>query len=35
MARNEAGLKEALARIPELREEFWKNVMRPRRRGHH
>jgi succinate dehydrogenase / fumarate reductase flavoprotein subunit len=26
MARNEAGLKQALQRIPELREEFWKNV---------
>jgi succinate dehydrogenase / fumarate reductase flavoprotein subunit len=26
MARNEAGLKEALKRIPELREEFWNNV---------
>ena len=26
MARNEAGLKEALQRIPELREEFWKNL---------
>ncbi len=26
MARNEAGLKEALKRIPELREEFWKNL---------
>jgi succinate dehydrogenase / fumarate reductase flavoprotein subunit len=26
MARDEAGLKEALKRIPELREEFWKNV---------
>ncbi|HLP77683.1 MAG TPA: fumarate reductase/succinate dehydrogenase flavoprotein subunit [Candidatus Paceibacterota bacterium] len=26
MARTEAGLKEALKRIPELREEFWKNV---------
>jgi succinate dehydrogenase / fumarate reductase flavoprotein subunit len=26
MARNEAGLKECLKRIPELREEFWKNV---------
>ena len=26
MARNEAGLKEALKRIPALREEFWKNV---------
>jgi succinate dehydrogenase / fumarate reductase flavoprotein subunit len=26
MARNEVGLKEALKRIPELREEFWRNV---------
>jgi succinate dehydrogenase / fumarate reductase flavoprotein subunit len=26
MARNEAGLKEALKRIPELRAEFWKTV---------
>ena len=26
MARNEAGLKDALKRIPVLREEFWKNV---------
>jgi succinate dehydrogenase / fumarate reductase flavoprotein subunit len=26
MARNEAGLRKALARLPELREEFWKNV---------
>jgi succinate dehydrogenase / fumarate reductase flavoprotein subunit len=26
MARNEAGLKEALKCIPQLREEFWKNV---------
>ncbi len=26
MARNEAGLQTALKRIPELREEFWKNV---------
>jgi len=26
MARNEAGLKEALKRIPELRDEFWRNV---------
>jgi len=26
MARNEARLKEALKKIPELREEFWKNV---------
>jgi succinate dehydrogenase / fumarate reductase flavoprotein subunit len=29
MARNEAGLKEALARIPTLREEYWKNVTVP------
>jgi succinate dehydrogenase / fumarate reductase flavoprotein subunit len=29
MARNEAGLKRALARIPELREEFWKNLSVP------
>jgi len=26
MARNEAGLKEALAQIPKLRDEFWSNV---------
>ncbi|MBI4374987.1 MAG: fumarate reductase/succinate dehydrogenase flavoprotein subunit [Elusimicrobia bacterium] len=26
MARNENGLKEALSRIPQLREEFWSNV---------
>jgi succinate dehydrogenase / fumarate reductase, flavoprotein subunit len=26
MARNEGGLKEALQRIPQLREEFWLNV---------
>jgi succinate dehydrogenase / fumarate reductase flavoprotein subunit len=26
MARNDAGLRRALARIPELRGEFWKNV---------
>jgi succinate dehydrogenase / fumarate reductase flavoprotein subunit len=26
MSRNEAGLKHALAVIPELREEFWQNV---------
>ena len=26
MARSEAGLKEALARIPKIREEFWSNV---------
>jgi succinate dehydrogenase / fumarate reductase flavoprotein subunit len=29
MARNEAGLKEALAKIPELRAEFWENVNVP------
>ncbi len=29
MARNAAGLREALARIPELREEFWRNVNVP------
>ena len=29
MARNEAGLKEALRRIPELREEFWRNACVP------
>jgi succinate dehydrogenase / fumarate reductase, flavoprotein subunit len=27
MARNEAGLQHALKRIPELREEFWKNLI--------
>jgi len=32
MARNAAGLKDALQKIPELREEFWQNVMVP---GHH
>ncbi len=26
MARDEAGLKQALKKIPEIREEFWKNV---------
>ena len=26
MARNEAGLKRALQRVPELRDEFWQNV---------
>ena len=26
MARNDAGLKEALRRIPELRQEFWQNL---------
>jgi succinate dehydrogenase flavoprotein subunit len=29
MARNEAGLKRALKRIPEIREEFWQNVKVP------
>ncbi|MGA2864476.1 MAG: fumarate reductase/succinate dehydrogenase flavoprotein subunit [Verrucomicrobiota bacterium] len=29
MARNESGLKEALKRIPELREEFWQNINVP------
>ena len=29
MARTEAGLKRAIARIPEQREEFWKNVSVP------
>jgi succinate dehydrogenase / fumarate reductase, flavoprotein subunit len=29
MARNAAGLKEVLQRIPELREEFWRNVIVP------
>jgi succinate dehydrogenase / fumarate reductase flavoprotein subunit len=29
MARNAAGLREALARIPELREEFWREVRVP------
>ncbi len=29
MARNAAGLKEALKEIPRLREEFWRNVLIP------
>ncbi len=29
MARNAAGLREALGKIPQLREEFWKNVRIP------
>ena len=29
MARNAAGLQRALARIPEIREEFWRNVNVP------
>ncbi|MCC6276210.1 MAG: fumarate reductase/succinate dehydrogenase flavoprotein subunit [Leptospiraceae bacterium] len=33
MARNASGLKEALKRIPELREEFWKNVNVPGENG--
>ena len=32
MARTATGLKDALRKIPELREEFWHNVMVP---GHH
>ena len=30
MARNDAGLRHALERIPELRAEFWENVKRAR-----
>ncbi len=33
MARNEAGLQEALRRIPELRAEFWQNVNVPGESG--
>jgi len=29
MARTAAGLKQALARIPELRDQFWREVMVP------
>ena len=29
MARNEEGLKEALVRIPQIREEFWNNLKLP------
>ena len=29
MGRNEAGLKQALGRVPQLREEFWQNVSVP------
>ncbi len=29
MARNEAGLKEALQKIPQIREEFWQNLSIP------
>jgi succinate dehydrogenase / fumarate reductase flavoprotein subunit len=34
MARNEAGLKEALKRIPELRAQFWSQVCVPGQSGH-
>ncbi len=33
MARDAAGLSEAIRRIPELREEFWKNVRVPGESG--
>jgi len=33
MARNAAGLKKALARIPRLRDEFWQNVSVPGERN--
>jgi succinate dehydrogenase flavoprotein subunit len=29
MARNDAGLRKALARVPQLRDEFWQNVSVP------
>jgi len=29
MARNEQGLKEALQKIPQLKEEFWNNLFIP------
>ncbi|MBZ0089653.1 MAG: fumarate reductase/succinate dehydrogenase flavoprotein subunit, partial [Thermoanaerobaculia bacterium] len=29
MARNDAGLRKAIARIPEIRQEFWANVNVP------
>ena len=29
MSRNDAGLRRALARIPQLRDEFWQNVSVP------
>ena len=29
MVRNDAGLRKALSRIPQLREEFWQNVSVP------
>lgn len=33
MARNEAGLKTALQKIPEIREEFWQNINVPGENG--
>ena len=33
MARNETGLKEALEKIPALREEFWQNINIPGESG--
>ncbi|MEM9479052.1 MAG: fumarate reductase/succinate dehydrogenase flavoprotein subunit [Verrucomicrobiota bacterium] len=33
MARDEAGLKEAIEKIPQLREEFWENVKVPGENG--
>ena len=33
MGRNATGLKEAMEKIPELREEFWENAKRRRRAG--
>jgi succinate dehydrogenase / fumarate reductase flavoprotein subunit len=33
MARNAAGMKQTLARIPQLREEFWQNVSVPGERN--
>ncbi len=33
MARNEAGLKTALQKIPEIREEFWNNINVPGENG--
>ena len=29
MSRNDAGLKEALSKIPSIREDFWNNVIVP------
>ena len=33
MARNAAGIERGARKIPELREEFWRNVRSPARRG--